>query len=613
MSEQKVSIFVDLNGNLTERAERFGRAMTGLSRKGRQGMQALGAGVSRSSAMMDSWGNRAVLAGTAAGYGFKKTFVDTAAQFERFQIMLNKLQGGEAGGAKAMAWVQQFAQDTPLALEGVTQAFVKLKAFGLDPMDGTLQAIVDQASMMGGGQEAVEGIAMALGQAWTKGKLQGEEALQLLERGVPVWDLLVKKSQELKHNNGAGYTAAQLQDMASKGQLGRKAIKDLIDEIGKSSKGAAINQMKTWAGMTANLGDNWTNFQKDVMDSGAFDFLKNELKGLLDEIARMKETGEYDKLVETVGTNLVEGFKTAKEAAIAIKDVATDLKPVVEAIGKAMQFADAKIGYANLAKTLAALYLVNKAMRMGGAPVAQAAWKGAAWGYGKVRGKGGPGDMPAAGGPAAGGGRGLGGFGGAVPVYLVDGPMSAIPDRKNPNDPNGKKTPSRTQPAKAGRLARIGETLSQGAQSVGGGIKNVASGITPGTVMKTGVAGAAVSAVMLAPVLMSDAPLDQKVQATGEAVGGGLGGWGGAAMGAAIGTAILPGIGTAIGGLLGGVLGVWGGSELGGAAAEQVNSALDLTVKIEGTPGLTGQVTSMKSSGADLNADVYNGTGMSGR
>jgi len=42
--------------------------------------------------------------------------------------------------------------------------------------------------MMGGTAETVDGIAMALGQAWTKGKLQAEEMNQMLERGVPVYD-----------------------------------------------------------------------------------------------------------------------------------------------------------------------------------------------------------------------------------------------------------------------------------------------------------------------------------------------------------------------------------------------------------------------------------------
>ena len=55
-------------------------------------------------------------------------------------------------------------------------------------MDGSMQAIVDQASKLGGGMERLNGISLAVGQAWAKQKLQGEEILQLVEHGVPVWE-----------------------------------------------------------------------------------------------------------------------------------------------------------------------------------------------------------------------------------------------------------------------------------------------------------------------------------------------------------------------------------------------------------------------------------------
>lgn len=202
---------------------------------------------------------------------------------------------------------------------------------------------------------------------------------------------------------------------------------------------------------------------------------------------------------------------------------------------------------------------------------------------------------PAETGAGAGGRSALGGMtgrGGAIPVYLVDGPMSVLPDRDD-----RKKTPDgAADDAATEKKRKRGLLRSPRAIGVIGG-----------------VASAGVGVAMLAPTLLSDETSGaEKIQATGEAVGGGLGGWGGAALGATIGTAIMPVIGTAIGGLLGGILGAWGGSELGGAAAEQVNSALDLKVTVEGPPGTTASVSNMKSNG-ELNADVYNGTRTVGR
>jgi len=98
--------------------------------------------------------------------------LNTGSRFETLKVQLEAVMGTVEGGEAAFAWIKEFAKNTPLQLDGVTKAFVKMKAFGLDPMDGTMQKLTDVAAKMGGGQEKLEGIILAVGQAWTKGKLQ---------------------------------------------------------------------------------------------------------------------------------------------------------------------------------------------------------------------------------------------------------------------------------------------------------------------------------------------------------------------------------------------------------------------------------------------------------
>nr|WP_231556873.1 tape measure protein [Aeromonas sp. L_1B5_3] len=401
------------------KARQYGQSMSQFAAQSKNALAMMNSTMAATSQGIDTFGNRLVLAGAASAIAFERTFIKTAAEFERYQIMLNKLQGGPEGGAKAMSWVKQFAQDTPYAVNEVTQSFVRLKAFGLDPMDGTMQAIADQAAMMGGTAETMDGISLALGQAWTKGKLQGEEALQLLERGVPVWDYLQKASKELGKNNGLGYTTQQLQDMASKGQLTRKAIKDLIDQMGLASKGAAKTQMESWNGMISNMGDSWTMFKTDVMDSGAFTVLKQELGSLLKQLDEMKKTGEYDELVEKIGGNLVDAFKAAAEAIRDAKELGAELIPVLKSVGEtASGIADMVGGYENLAKILGSIYLLNKGGRLL-APVAKGAIAAGGWAAGAIfkKGKGGAGGI----------GDAMADLG-ATPVYVVNMPGSGFGD-----------------------------------------------------------------------------------------------------------------------------------------------------------------------------------------
>ncbi|MGY3931840.1 phage tape measure protein [Aeromonas encheleia] len=86
----------------------------------------------------------------------------TGDQAERLDVQLKGVMGSLAGGAEASAWIQQFAKDIPLQLGEVTQVFVRLKAFSIDPMGGTMQGIVDQAYKLGGNALSVLVIPLAV-------------------------------------------------------------------------------------------------------------------------------------------------------------------------------------------------------------------------------------------------------------------------------------------------------------------------------------------------------------------------------------------------------------------------------------------------------------------
>lgn len=436
----QTDIVLNLKGDLARKAKVYGKEMSTLGSRSKAAFTMISTSAVAASRGIDTLGNRMMFVAGTASLVFTKTFLKTAAEFERYQVMLNQLQGSEDGGAQAMSWIEQFTQDTPYAVNEVTQSFVKLKAFGLDPMDGTMQAIADQAAMMGGTAETVDGIATALGQAWTKGKLQGEEALQLLERGVPVWDYLNKASKELGHNNGLGYTTAQLQEMASQGKLTRDAIKDLIEQMGNASEGSAKKQMETWNGMISNIGDHWKIFQKDVMESGAFEELKKELADFLAMLDEMKENGQYDDFVKTVGQDLVDGLRAAADAAKEIKNAGQEILPVVKQVASmAGSMVEIVGGYGNLAKIMASIYAINKMLAVSGA------LKGGIAAGGLVMDKLGKGK-------AAGGAGAAANALGATPVFVVNMPnggMSGL-DIDSPSSKSTKKSL-----LSAGNLAKV--------------------------------------------------------------------------------------------------------------------------------------------------------------
>lgn len=231
------------------------------------------------------------------------SMLQTGDQFEGMQTQLTALMGSIEGGEQATEWIKRFTRDTPLQLQDVTEAFTLLKAFGLDPMDGTLQAITDQSEKLGGGMEKLTGISSALGQAWAKQKLQGEEILQLVERGVPVWDLLQKVT---------GKNTEQLQELSSKGKLGRDVIRDLITEIGKAAEGSAAANMSRLTGIVSNLRDVAADFLDRIAKSGALDYVKQQLLGVADAIDQMDRDGKLDQLATTLSDAFIEASEWVK-------------------------------------------------------------------------------------------------------------------------------------------------------------------------------------------------------------------------------------------------------------------------------------------------------------
>ena len=129
------------------------------------GLQRLGLSdnLQRISDKVASLRNQAAVGLAATGYFFKRFFLDVAADFEDFQTVLETTEGSSAGAQRAMKWVSDFATRTPYELAEVTEAYVKLRAYGLDPTNGLLKSLGDTAAAMKKPvMQAVEAIADAV-------------------------------------------------------------------------------------------------------------------------------------------------------------------------------------------------------------------------------------------------------------------------------------------------------------------------------------------------------------------------------------------------------------------------------------------------------------------
>ncbi|TAA42468.1 tape measure protein [Pseudoxanthomonas winnipegensis] len=270
---------------------------------------------------------RGLLAGVAGLFSFRAAVEGTknilglgdAAEIARKR--LDRLYGAGNGQA-AFDQIRQLARDSGAQFDAMLQSALKLKTFGLEPLDGTLKGLIDQNALLGGSMESLDGIILAVGQAWSKQKLQGEEIMQLVERGVPVWDLLAKAT---------GKNVTELQRLSSAGQLGKDVIRELLDEMAKSSSGAAADSINTLSRLWTAFVDRVQGFARDIANSGALDYFKRQLSEISAAIDAMAASGDLQRYAKRVSDAIVGIAEAIKSTTIFLSQHTTALV----AIGRA--------------------------------------------------------------------------------------------------------------------------------------------------------------------------------------------------------------------------------------------------------------------------------------
>ena len=85
----------------------------------------------------------------AALAGFIGKVVSVQREFDVLNSSLKTVTGSSAAAEREMAWLKDFAKETPFGLAQATQGFVKMKALGLDPTRAALTSFCNTASAMG--------------------------------------------------------------------------------------------------------------------------------------------------------------------------------------------------------------------------------------------------------------------------------------------------------------------------------------------------------------------------------------------------------------------------------------------------------------------------------
>lgn len=325
----RVSLEIEIKkiGRGLEQVERELKGLTGaVDREGRKirlDTAKIGRGFKNLGSSVLNLKNLIIGLAGAAGLGLlARSFIKTAATMEQFQIALDTITKGR--GEETFRALNEWALKMPVNTEKAIQTYIQLRAMGLEPTLDMMTTLIDTMAATGRGEEALEGVARALGQIYSRGKLSMEELNQLAEWGVPAKRILAE---------GLGVAVGQLEEMAKKGLEANRVVKILFDGLKREYGGLSVASQKTWQGMTESLRSYWKEFQRLVAESGPFQVLKARLHDLVTYFDRAMKTGDFQRWAETTAKAVLESFRVMSYGAQALIEAIDQVKLAFASVG----------------------------------------------------------------------------------------------------------------------------------------------------------------------------------------------------------------------------------------------------------------------------------------
>lgn len=591
MSDLRTSVILDMSGNLSSRAKRFGEALGDMSRRGQRSMSILRNSVTAAGRGLDALGNRytALLTG-AAGVGTARMIMGLETRFTYLGIQANA------------------SADKMDALKRSIYEVAQSPDIRVDPgeMISAIEQIVEKTGDLEFAEKNLRNIGLAISATNAEGGAIGELFGEFQKMDIKAPDEVLRAMDTLNKQGKLG--AFTLQNLAALGPrvitaytaTGREGTKALLE------MGAALQMIRMGTGSSEMAATAFEATLRTLSDPTKLKLLQRAgikvyedgvmrpINELMAEIVQ-KTGGDKVKLGKIFDAEAVRAFNQAAgefkrtgsleslqqfmevqgDGSTTLDDsarAANNASAAMQSLYTAWQkFADSKLTapIQTAANALNALgsegtdtllsMLGYGAAGIGALVLGRKAYKGGKGLMNMFSGKGG----------LAGAAAGLGGMKLPLPVYVVNSKMSLMPGELGGGaDFGGGGKLGKNLSKRGGKLGKLGKALGS-------------SGKWAGRI--GGALALAGSAYQLYDAWSDDeASTSQKVQATGGAIGSGLGGWGGAMAGAATGAmlgSIVPvigtGIGAAIGGALGGIGGSLGGDWLGDALGGVVGKWFD--------------------------------------
>mgnify|MGYP001410115002 CR=1 FL=1 len=265
LSNRTIEILLKVNDKATKTVRRLQKSFVILGKVAKRALKGISKTFGFLLRKIKSVAKGIAVATTAAAAGFfalAKSIVSTAAQFETYNATLKVVMGSQKKATKAMGWLREMAKKSPYTIDKLTEAFVKLTAYGIEPTK-VMTTLGDTASAMG---RDIEAAVLALANAQT-GEFETLKAF-----GITAVELTRKNAKALGATlEDVGRTALTFTDSIGKQQIkiidrtNRAIITSTIMSIwNEKYEGAQKERVATFVGLTSNIADAWIQFKNAV-------------------------------------------------------------------------------------------------------------------------------------------------------------------------------------------------------------------------------------------------------------------------------------------------------------------------------------------------------------
>jgi len=245
------------------------------------------------------------------------SLIQVNVQFEKLQAKLKSI--GEANPRKSALGLIGFTNRNPIFdIKYMQRAFLQFKAVGIDPLNGSLQALTDASAAFGLTSADFGKAVLAISQMMSKTVVNSEELRQQLAERIP------GAAQDMA--KGLGMSMKEFMKNLEQGKIAATDGLDALFSVwSKKFKGSADNMAKTWDGLMQSIWNQMRILALEIGQSGPFETLKKQLSLFLEEFKSKR--GEIARIFISIFNTLksvykdIFGFDSAAGVVGIIKNI----------------------------------------------------------------------------------------------------------------------------------------------------------------------------------------------------------------------------------------------------------------------------------------------------